>query len=198
MNEVRIIGGMWRRRKIAFPSRPGLRPSPDRTRVTLFNWLAGAVEGRRCLDLFAGSGVLGFEAASRGAIEVVLIERDAATVRALEASRQRLGASTCRIQRSDAPRWLAKAPATPFDIVFLDPPFDGQLLEAALSGLAQRALVSAGGCVYIEHRRGAAPRVGQAWRVVKSTRAGESEAHLLRPAPHAEVPEDVEVCAADS
>jgi 16S rRNA (guanine966-N2)-methyltransferase len=180
MNEVRIIGGMWRRRKIAFPSRPGLRPTPDRTRETLFNWLAGYVEGRRCLDLFAGSGALGFEAASRGAAEVVLVERDPAAVRALLATVAKLGATVCTVARGSALDWLERAAAEPFDIVFLDPPFADDASGEVLRRLLESRLVHAESFVYIEFRRGAMPGL-DGFAVVKSTRAGDSEARLLRP-----------------
>jgi 16S rRNA (guanine966-N2)-methyltransferase len=178
MNEVRIIGGMWKRRKLTFPSRDDLRPSPDRTRVTLFNWLAGHIEGRRCLDLFAGSGALGFEAASRGAREVVLVEQDSAAVRALEAARLRLGAEMCTIVRREALAWLGQQ-SQAFDIVFLDPPFASRLLEPALAVLRTRALVTPDGLVYVEFGRRLTPDL-EGWRVEKSTHAGESESRLLR------------------
>ena len=178
MNEVRIIGGMWKRRKLAFPSRHDLRPSPDRTRVTLFNWLAGYVEGRRCLDLFAGSGALGFEAASRGAAEVILVERDAVAARELEAARTRLGGAMCTIVHRDGLAWLREQVAA-FDIVFLDPPFESRLLEQALTALRTGALVTPDGWVYIEFRKGAPPRL-DGWHVEKTTQAGESQSQLLR------------------
>jgi 16S rRNA (guanine(966)-N(2))-methyltransferase RsmD len=186
MNEVRIIGGMWKRRKLAFPSRTDLRPSPDRTRVTLFNWLAGHLDGRRCLDLFAGSGALGFEAASRGASEVVLVEHDGAAARALEATKLRLAASMCTIVRADALAWLTRE-RQPFDIVFLDPPFAGPLLERALALLRAQALVLPEGWVYIEFRAGSAPPLS-GWQVVKSARSGAAASHLLRVVSEAPLP----------
>ena len=146
--EVRVIGGVWKKSKLPVADRPGLRPTPDRVRVTLFNLLGQTLAGWRCVDAFAGSGALGFEAASRGAAEVVLLERDPVLVASLTATRQRLGAETVRIERADALQWLARAPAASFDVVFLDPPFDSPLLAPALAAAART--VVAGGFVYAE------------------------------------------------
>jgi 16S rRNA (guanine(966)-N(2))-methyltransferase RsmD len=146
--EVRVIGGAWKKSKLPVADRPGLRPTPDRVRVTLFNWLGQTLAGWRCVDAFAGSGALGFEAASRGAAEVVLLERDPVLVASLTATRQRLGVETVRIERADALQWLARAPAGSFDAVFLDPPFDSPLLAPALVAAAR--IVVAGGFVYAE------------------------------------------------
>jgi len=147
-HEVRIIGGQWKRSKLPVPDKPGLRPTPDRVRETLFNWLGQDLTGWRCLDAFAGSGALGFEAASRGAAEVVLLERDAELVRLLRESKQRLKAETLRIEPSDALAWMARGSAAPFDLVFLDPPFDAGLFERALA--AARTVLVPGGLVYLE------------------------------------------------
>ncbi len=146
--EVRVIGGALKKSKLPVADRPGLRPTPDRVRVTLFNWLGQTLAGWRCVDAFAGSGALGFEAASRGAAEVVLLERDPVLVASLTATRQRLGAETVRIERADALQWLARAPAASFDVVFLDPPFDSPLLAPALAAAVR--VVVAGGFVYAE------------------------------------------------
>ena len=146
--EVRVIGGAWKKSKLPVADRPGLRPTPDRVRVTLFNWLGQTLAGWRCVDAFAGSGALGFEAASRGAAEVVLLERDPVLVASLTATRQRLGAEAVRIERADALQWMARAPAGSFDVVFLDPPFDSPLLAPALAAAAR--IVVAGGFVYAE------------------------------------------------
>lgn len=146
--EVRIIGGAWKRSKLPVADRPGLRPTPDRVRETLFNWLGQTLAGWRCLDAFAGSGALGFEAASRGAGEVVLLERDTALVASLTATASRLGASVVRVERADALQWMARAPADAFDLIFLDPPFDSAAAVPALR-LAER-IVAAGGFVYLE------------------------------------------------
>ena len=146
--EVRIIGGIWKRTRLPVADRPGLRPTPDRVRETVFNWLGQSLDGWRCVDAFAGSGALGFEAASRGAAEVVLVERDAALVASLNAVRQRLGAQNVRVERGDAVQWLARAAARSVDLVFLDPPFDSDLLAPALAAAAP--IVGDGGLVYVE------------------------------------------------
>jgi 16S rRNA (guanine(966)-N(2))-methyltransferase RsmD len=181
-HEVRIIGGAWKRSKLPVADRPGLRPTPDRVRVTLFNWLGQTLAGWRCVDAFAGSGALGFEAASRGAAEVVLLERDPVLVASLTATRQRLGAGAVRIDRADALQWMARAPAASFDLVFLDPPFDSPLLAPALAAAAR--IVAAGGFVYAEGPQSAAPLAGEAaglepWR---AGRAGSVRFELLRKA----------------
>ena len=147
-HEVRVIGGLYKRSKLPVADRPGLRPTPDRVRETLFNWLGPDLAGWRCLDAFAGSGALGFEAASRGAAEVVLLERDAVLVRSLTASRQRLGATQLRVEAADALTWLARCAPARFELVFLDPPFDAGLLAPAVA-LALPVLAP-GGLLYLE------------------------------------------------
>ena len=144
-SRVRIIGGVWRSRLLPVAAVEGLRPSPDRLRETLFNWLQPVIVGARCLDLFAGSGVLGFEAASRGADHVTLVERDPAVAAGLERARESLGADRVRIVNSDAVGFLRSAPE-PRDVVFVDPPWDqelhGPVLNRLLDGwLAPAALV---------------------------------------------------------
>lgn len=150
-NQVRIVGGLWRGRKLDFPVVAGLRPTPDRVRETLFNWLAPVIEGSRCLDLFAGSGALGFEAASRGAASVVLVERDAAVVNSLREQQRRLNAHQVDVVQADALQFLARAPQ-PFDVVLLDPPFGQGLLEAALAAL-QRGWLAPRAWLYLEAER---------------------------------------------
>ena len=127
MGEVRIIGGQWKRSKLPVPDAPGLRPTSDRIRETLFNWLGQTLTGWRVLDAFAGSGALGFEAASREAAEVVLVERDARLVAGLRASVQRLKATTLTVHAADALVWMKAAPRGAFDLVMLDPPFAADL-----------------------------------------------------------------------
>ncbi|MBL8361397.1 MAG: 16S rRNA (guanine(966)-N(2))-methyltransferase RsmD [Rubrivivax sp.] len=146
--EVRLIGGAWKRSKLRVPDIPGLRPTPDRVRETLFNWLGQRLDGWRCLDAFAGSGALGFEAASRGAAEVLLLEQDAGAVAGLQAARQRLGGTTLRVERADALAWMRRCADATWDLVFLDPPFDTGLLAPALSEAVR--LVPEGGWVYVE------------------------------------------------
>ena len=181
-HEVRVIGGIWKRSKLPVADRPGLRPTPDRVRVTLFNWLGQDLSGWRCVDAFAGSGALGFEAASRGAAEVVLLERDPVVLASLTETRQRLGAEVVRVERSDALQWLARAPAGAYDVVFLDPPFDSPLLAAALAPAARAVVV--GGFVYAEGPAGVDAAAIEAaglepWR---AGRAGAVHFQLLRKA----------------
>ncbi len=177
---VRIIGGAWKRSKLPVADAAGLRPTPDRVRETLFNWLGQTLAGWRCLDAFAGSGALGFEAASRGAAEVVLVERDPALLANLAAARDRLGATALRIERADALQWMARAPDGAFDLVLLDPPFDSALLAPAL---AQAARIAApGGFVYAEAARpvGAEATEPLGLDVYRDGRAGAVSFQLLR------------------
>jgi len=179
-HEVRIIGGVWKRSKLPVVDRPGLRPTPDRVRETLFNWLGQTLAGWRCLDAFAGSGALGFEAASRGAAEVVLLERDAALVAALGEVKARLKADAVRIERADAVQWMARAGTAAFDVVFLDPPFDAPLLAPAMAAAAR--IVGDSGFVYVESPDRVEAGVVEAsglepWR---ASRAGAVHFHLFR------------------
>lgn len=150
--EIHIIGGQFKRSKLKVPLVPGLRPTPARVRETLFNWLGQDLTGWRVLDAFAGSGALGLEAASRGATAVTMLEQHPQLVRQLQASVDRLKAEQVRVHRADALLWLAQTArtATPvqFDLIFLDPPFDGDLFQPALQLAAQ--CVSAHGCIYLE------------------------------------------------
>lgn len=175
--EVRLIGGLWKRSKLPVPARPGLRPTPDRVRETLFNWLGQDLRGWRVLDAFAGSGALGFEAASRGAAQVQLLEWDASLLGSLRASQQRLGATMLRIDRAEALNWMARAPAGSFELVLLDPPFDADLAAPALEQAAR--LVVPGGFVYLES--GAPPAaLPPGLEPYRSLRAGAVHAQLLR------------------
>ncbi|MDP2029126.1 MAG: 16S rRNA (guanine(966)-N(2))-methyltransferase RsmD [Thiobacillus sp.] len=173
-NRVRIIGGHYRRRLLDFPDADGLRPTPDRVRETLFNWLGQDLPGWTCLDLFAGSGALGFEAASRGAARVVMIERDAKAIRALESNRATLGASQLDILRADALAWLANNRET-FDLIFIDPPFDSGLAASVLPELAPH--LKSGGQAYIEQATPVVAPPGLA--IQRSGRAGRSHFALL-------------------
>ncbi len=146
--EVRLIGGLWKRSKLPVPDRPGLRPTPDRVRETLFNWLGQDLSGWRVLDAFAGTGALGFEAASRGASEVLLIEQDAVLVSGLLAVKQRLAATAVTALRADAQSWMLRAAPDRFELVLLDPPFDGGKAPAA--AVAGARLVVPAGFLYVE------------------------------------------------
>jgi 16S rRNA (guanine966-N2)-methyltransferase len=167
--EVRIIGGLWKRSKLPVADAPGLRPTPDRVRETLFNWLGQDLAGWRVLDAFAGSGALGFEAGSRGAAEVLLLERDTALAARLRASAARLKATALRVQVAEAVGWMARAPQASFDLVLLDPPFDAGLHGPALA--AAVPLVVPGGFVYVEAPAPTAPVVG-----LETHRAGRAGA----------------------
>jgi len=148
-NQLRIIAGQWRGRRLEFPDLPGLRPTPDRVRETLFNWLAPVLPGARCLDLFAGSGALGIEALSRDAAEVVLVERQPQAVRALRENLARLNAANARVEMADALAWL-RQPATPFEIVLLDPPFGQGLLKPVCALLEQHGWLADAAWIYLE------------------------------------------------
>ncbi len=180
-NSVRIIGGSWRGRRIAFPDLPGLRPTPDRVRETLFNWLQHSLADARCLDLFAGSGALGLEALSRGAREVVFVEQAPAAARNLEVQLARLGgAAHARIREMGAERYLRSAPQV-FDIVFMDPPFGQDALPRYVALLDAGGWVAAGTLVYLENERGAGvPALPPHWELLKSKSAGEVGYHLAR------------------
>jgi 16S rRNA (guanine(966)-N(2))-methyltransferase RsmD len=147
-HEIRIIGGQWRRTRLKVIDKPGLRPTPDRVRETLFNWLGQDLSAWRCVDAFAGTGVLGLEAASRGAAHVLLVEQDAVLVRDLQENATRLQASMVSVQRGDGVAALLRLPLGSVDLVFIDPPFDSPLFEPALKAAARA--VPAGGWIYLE------------------------------------------------
>ena len=182
--EIRIIGGQWKRTRLPVAQRPGLRPTPDRVRETLFNWLGQDLTGWHCLDAFAGTGALGFEAASRGATSVLMNEQDAALVLQLQRLRERLDAQSVRVLRGDGIGCLRQVAPGTLDLVLIDPPFDhAELFEPALKAAA--LAVSAQGYVYLE-----AP---QAWteeqlaeagglQLFRHLKAGAVHAHLLRKA----------------
>jgi 16S rRNA (guanine966-N2)-methyltransferase len=180
-NSVRIIAGIWRGRRVNFPDIPGLRPTPDRVRETLFNWLQHSIADTRCLDLFAGSGALGLEALSRGAIEAVFVEQDPAAARALQEQLVRLGAeSKGRILQMGAARYLRTA-AQAFDIAFLDPPFGTNALAEYVPMLDAANWIKPGGLCYLENERAAgAPALPPHWELLKSKSAGEVGYHLAR------------------
>jgi 16S rRNA (guanine966-N2)-methyltransferase len=182
---VRIIGGQWRSRRLEFPERDGLRPTPDRVRETVFNWLAPRLAGARCLDLFAGSGAFGFEALSRGAARAVLVERDAKALTALHDNRQRLQAETAEIVAGDALEFLNR-PVEPFDIVFLDPPYTSGLLAPCLARLAERGWVRPGGFIYLEASEGQPPALPAGWTLMRSKTAGQVGYHLAQRTTHEE------------
>jgi 16S rRNA (guanine966-N2)-methyltransferase len=175
---LRIIGGAWRGRRLRFPPSPEIRPTPDRVRETLFNWLAARVPGARCLDLFAGSGAIGLEALSRGAAHVTFVERDAAAAREIAARLEEWGARTGRVEQSDALRFLKTTPAEPFDIAFLDPPFASPVLAESVACLEQGGWLVDDALVYVECAAASMPAVPPRWRPLKAKQAGEVGYHL--------------------
>ena len=177
--EIRIIGGLYKRTKLPVPNKPGLRPTPDRVRETLFNWLGHDLTGWRCADVFAGTGALGLEAASRGAAEVLLCEQDAVLVEKLKAVQLKLQASMVKIERGDGLSLLKRLAPASMQLVLLDPPFEYSLFEATLKAAAQA--IGEAGLVYLE-----APRpwlddelMALGLKVHRSGKAGAVHFHLL-------------------
>lgn len=183
INQLRIIGGRWRGRKLNFPDADGLRPTGDRIRETLFNWLAPVVTGAHCLDLFAGSGALGFEALSRGAASATLIEKDFNAARLLKQHQQILAAKGAAIINTDALSWLQNIPAAgaTYDIVFIDPPFQAPLVEPACEQLEATGLLSVGAMIYIETDiRATTPNTPAEWQLERENTAGQVCYRLYR------------------
>jgi 16S rRNA (guanine966-N2)-methyltransferase len=180
-HEVRLIGGLWKRTKLPVANHPGLRPTPDRVRETLFNWLGQDMTGLRCVDAFAGTGALGLEAASRGAIHVLLVESEAKLVAQLQTLKTKLLAQTVHIQRGDGIAVLRALPPGSVDVVFIDPPFEAPIFDKAIA--AAKQALKAKGAIYLE-----APK---AWKdenlaafglqVIRSGKAGMVHYHLLAP-----------------
>jgi 16S rRNA (guanine966-N2)-methyltransferase len=172
-NQVRIIGGVHRGRKLRFASLPGLRPTGDRVRETLFNWLAPMIEGAHCLDLFAGSGALGLEAASRGAGRVLMLDRSPKVVAQLRENIALMRLDQTRALQADAVKWLQGEPE-PFDLVFLDPPFADNLLDKLLPRLVGGGWLKPAGLIYLEaDARTGLPRLPAELAVAKEKRQGE-------------------------
>lgn len=176
-NEVRIIGGNFRGRKLVFPDRPDLRPTLGRVRVTLFNWLAADIPGSRCLDLFAGSGALGLEAASRGAASVTLVECDRKAAASLKENVARFGAVNVRVICDRAERVLRRG-GGPWDVIFLDPPFQQARLAAMLALILETSALAEEGLVYVEAPR-RDPLPTGAWRTIRESHAGDTRFALL-------------------
>ena len=173
-NQVRIIGGRWRSRVIDFPEGVGLRPTPDRVRETVFNWLGQRLDEKTCLDLFAGSGALGFEALSRGAAEVVMIEQSAPVAHSLRDNAQLLGANNFTVINANALQYL-RDEVRPFDVVFLDPPFNQGLLAQVLALLPAWLMPDAK--VYAESELSFEPDAN--WKILKQSRAGQVKFQLM-------------------
>ena len=170
---LRIVAGKWRRRLLPVAAVDGLRPTAERIRETLFNWLANDIDGARCLDLCAGSGALGFEALSRGAASAVLVEISPAALRALQESRDTLGADDADIVAADVQSWLATAATAQFDIVFVDPPYAAALQSELCRLLVQNGWLADRALVYVEHpRTGPGPDLPADWRILRDKTAG--------------------------
>ncbi len=191
MGQLRIIGGAWKRTPIQVFDREGLRPTPDRVRETLFNWLGQNLQGWRCLDLFAGSGALGFEAGSRGAEQVVFVEPESKSASAIAGLIEKLNAQDRLVlvkgkaqdylsRAVDCHGLLALAIKDPFDLIFLDPPFGKGLIEAVMPQAL--ALLAANGCVYIESNQALSPEQAGLWglELVRQDKAGGVHYHLLK------------------
>ena len=177
-NHLRIIGGHWRGRKLAFPSVDGLRPTGDRIRETLFNWLGAYLPNSRCLDLFAGSGALGIEALSRGAAQVTLLEQHPQAAAQLQVHLRTLNAETGQVIATDALRWLNQ-PGTPMDIVFIDPPFQADLWQATCAALESHNWLSSGCAIYIETPRDYSLQVPPQWLLHREKHSGQVSYRLF-------------------
>ena len=178
---LRIIGGRHRGRRLRFPAGVEIRPTPDRVRETLFNWLQPRIAGARVLDLFAGSGALGLEALSRGAAHVTCVENDRRAAAAIEALVREWHEDALTVEAADAMVWLRRVPrALPFDIVFLDPPYDAGLLSSAAASLVAGELLAADARIYVEHRlREPLAGLPDGWQSIRDGRAGEVGYHLF-------------------
>jgi len=177
---VRIIGGSLRRSRLEVPEAPGLRPTPDRVRETLFNWLAPIIEGARCLDLFAGTGALGIEALSRGAGWVDFIERDPRLAQAMRQNLERLRQTQAAVRCADALQALGEPPANAYDIVFIDPPFTETLWQPAVMALEENRWLRAGAWIYLEMPASAQVTVPEAWNPHRESAAGAVRYSLYR------------------
>jgi 16S rRNA (guanine966-N2)-methyltransferase len=174
LGQLRIIGGQWRSRRLSFPDAPGLRPTPDRVRETLFNWLAPYIEGAKVLDPFAGSGALYLEALSRGAGLGLALDNNAAAIAALRKNLDLLECSVGQLHQADALRHLETQPATPFDLVFLDPPFHQQLLASACTLLEERQWLAERAWIYTESETPPSTlELPANWRLHREKKAGQ-------------------------
>ncbi|MDX1516559.1 MAG: 16S rRNA (guanine(966)-N(2))-methyltransferase RsmD [Woeseiaceae bacterium] len=181
---LRIVAGKWRSRVLDIADVPGLRPTSERVRETLFNWLTGDVARSRCLDLFAGTGALGLEALSRGAGSVVFVERDRAVLDALRQNIDRLDAAGAEAHAADARRFAADYDGPPFDIVFLDPPFGDADADELCRLLARGSLLAPEALVYLEQdRHEAEPALPDGWRVIRDNKAGNVRYRLIATRP---------------
>jgi 16S rRNA (guanine966-N2)-methyltransferase len=179
---LRIVAGIWRSRLLEIADVDGLRPTSERIRETLFNWLTMNVAGARCLDLYAGTGVLGLEALSRGAAEAVLVEKSPVAIDMLRSNVQALGADSAIVQHVDARQYLANGKCGKFDIVFLDPPFADDRLEELCRLLESQAVLTANARVYLEQGRvGKEPVLPKGWEILKTKSSGNVRYSLVKP-----------------
>lgn len=177
---LRIIAGRWRGRKLNFPEIEGLRPTGDRIRETIFNWLAPVISGARCLDLFAGSGALGFEALSRGAAHLDFVDASTAVSQSIQSSLERLEETAARVYCQKANIFLS-ADHAPYDVIFLDPPFAMNALLDMLSLIKDKSLLKPGGVIYFEEDKSTQSALSD-WQVVKDKVAGQVRYGLLKAA----------------
>lgn len=178
--ELRIIGGQWRSRKLRFPDAGGVRPTPARTRETLFNWLSFHVEQSRCLDLFAGSGAMGLEALSRGAGSALFVERNPAAAASIRTALKQLGAVGGEVLQADALR-LLEQPGGSYDIVFIDPPFGTDIISTCCELLEQHQWLKPGALIYLEQERGKPiPTTPDNWSLHRQAKAGQVAYYLMR------------------
>ena len=178
--KLRIVGGSLRGSKLAIADVAGLRPTPDRVRETLFNWLAPSIAGARCLDLFAGTGALGIEALSRGAARVDFVERDARLAQQLRDNLARLKQTDASVRNADALSLLMEAPELAYDLAFLDPPFDADLWDVATQRLEAQGWLGVNALIYIESPASVAPSPPLTWRLHRENRAGAVRYALYR------------------
>ena len=179
-SQLRIIGGAWRGRRLPVLSQDGLRPTPDRVRETLFNWLQSLVAGSRCLDLFAGSGALGLEALSRGAAQTTLVDSNRSACKQILLNLQQLDTDNADVLCSDAMSWLDHYRGPGFDIIFLDPPFHGELAEPVMQRLQSRAAIRPGARVYVEQSiHEATLTIPPDWQILRDKTAGQVRYRLL-------------------
>lgn len=177
---LRIIGGQWRRRRLRFPAVPGLRPTGDRIRETVFNWLQNEIPGAHCLDLFAGSGAMGLEAASRGAARVVMVERSRTAYRSLLAHQALLDAAMLEIVHDDARRFLRRPPQR-FDVVFLDPPFQSDIIGTCCKLLEEEGWLASNATIYLELDKATPlPSLPTTWDIVREKVAGQVTFRIAR------------------
>lgn len=181
-HQLRIIGGMWRSRKIQIPDLAEIRPTPDRVRETLFNWLSPVISGAYCLDLFTGSGALAFEALSRGARHVVMVDKSPVAIEALRETAQKLGAdNNITLYQGQAPENII-LPKDPFDIVFLDPPFRQNLIRLSCEWLQQQKLIHKKSYIYIEiEKENDEIIIPEKWHILKEGKTKQIKYYLVRP-----------------